>query len=250
MRPVLFSNQPLLRLLRRSKIATLDQLSAALGSASSITVFRKLGQLQYRTSYSHRGRFYTLDRIARFDDNGLWSHDSVWFSRFGTLVETAAAFVNRSPSGYFVAELHQALHVSVQDALLQLVSQGRLARQRVSGLYLYCSADPALRQRQLQARQAAITSNVAFTQVLDSDSEVVKAGVLLFYSLLDEQQRRLFAGLEALRHDNDRLIADLFGLDSHTVAKGRRELIHQQVLRGRLRRPGGGRKATEKKRRK
>jgi hypothetical protein len=250
MRPTLFSTQLVLRLLRRTKIATLDQLSAALGSASSITVFRKLDQLHYRTSYSHRGRFYTLDRIARFDDNGLWSHDSVWFSRFGTLVDTAAAFVNRSLSGYFVAELDAALHVSVQDTLLQLVNQGRLARQQVSGLYLYCSADPSLRQRQLQARQAAITSTVAATQLLDSDSEVVKAGILLFYSLLNEQQRRLFAGLEALRRDNDRLIADLFGLDAHTVAKGRRELVNQQVLRGRLRRPGGGRKATEKKRRK
>ncbi len=250
MRPTLFSTQLVLRLLRRTKIATLDQLSAALGSASSITVFRKLDQLHYRTSYSHRGRFYTLDRIARFDDNGLWSHDAVWFSRIGTLVDTAAAFVNRSPSGYFVAELDAALHVSVQDSLLQLVNQGRLARQQVSGLYLYCSADPSLRQRQLHARQAAITSTVAATQLLDSDSEIVKAGILLFYSLLDEQQRRLFAGLEALRHDNDRLIADLFGLDAHTVAKGRRELVNQQVLRGRLRRPGGGRKATEKKRRK
>jgi hypothetical protein len=89
---------------------------------------------------------------------------------------------------------------------------------------------------------------VASTKLLDADSEVVKAGILLFYSLLDEQQRRLFAGLEALRHDNDRLIADLFGMDPHTVAQGRRALIHQQVLRGRLRRPGGGRKATEKKR--
>ena len=249
MRPILFSSQPLLRLLHRSKIATLDQLSTALGSASSITVFRKLDQLGYRTSYSHRGRFYTLDRIARFDDNGLWSHDSVWFSRFGTLVDTAAACVNRSPSGYFVAELDQALHVSSQDTLLQLVTQGRRARQQVSGLYLYCSANPALRHRQLQARQAAISSGVAVTKVLDSDSEIVKAGILLFYSLLNEQQRRLFAGLEALRNDNDRLIADLFGLDAHTVAKGRRELVNQQVLRGRLRRPGGGRKATEKKRR-
>ena len=249
MRPILFSSQPLLRLLHRSKIATLDQLSTALGSASSITVFRKLDQLGYRTSYSHRGRFYTLDRIARFDDNGLWSHDSVWFSRFGTLVDTAATFVNRSPSGYFVAELDQALHVSSQDTLLQLVTQGRLARQQVSGLYLYCSANPALRHRQLQARQAAISSGVAVTKVLDSDSEIVKAGILLFYSLLNEQQRRLFAGLEALRNDNDRLIADRFGLDAHTVAKGRRELVNQQVLRGRLRRPGGGRKATEKKRR-
>jgi len=248
MRPVLFSTQPLLRLLRRTKIATLDQLSAALGSPSPITVFRKLDQLHYRTSYSHRGRFYTLDRIACFDDDGLWSHDSVWFSRFGTLVDTAAAFVNRSPSGYFVAELDRTLHVSVQDTLLQLVDHGRLARQQVSGLYWYCCADPGRRQRQLQARQAALASTVAFTKVLDSDSEVVKAGILLFYSLLDEQQRRLFAGLEALRHDNDRLIADLFGLDAHTVAQGRRQLVSQQVRRGRLRRPGGGRKATEKKR--
>jgi len=248
MRPTIFSTEPMLRLLRRTKIATLDQLSDALGSASPITVFRKLDQLHYRTSYSHRGRYYTLDRIARFDDNGLWSHDAVWFSRFGTLVDTAATFVNRAASGYFVAELDQALHVSVQDTLLQLVNQGRLARQQVSGLYLYCSVDPVLRHRQLQARQAAITSAVAATQLLDTDSEVVKAGILLFYSLLDEQQRRLFAGLEALRHDNDRLIADLFGVDAHTVAKGRRELVNQQVLRGRLRRPGGGRKTTEKKR--
>ena len=248
MRPTIFSTEPMLRLLRRTKIATLDQLSDALGSASPITVFRKLDQLHYRTSYSHRGRYYTLDRIARFDDNGLWSHDAVWFSRFGTLVDTAATFVNLAASGYFVAELDQALHVSVQDTLLQLVNQGRLARQQVSGLYLYCSVDPVLRHRQLQARQAAITSAVAATQLLDTDSEVVKAGILLFYSLLDEQQRRLFAGLEALRHDNDRLIADLFGVDAHTVAKGRRELVNQQVLRGRLRRPGGGRKTTEKKR--
>ena len=248
MRPTIFSTEPILRLLRRTKIATLDQLSDALGSASPITVFRKLDQLRYRTSYSHRGCYYTLDRIARFGDDGLWSHDAVWFSRFGTLVDTSAAFVNRSSAGYFVAELEQALHVSVQDTLLQLVNQDRLARQQVSGLYLYCSADPALKQRQLQARQAAITSAVASAKLLDADSEIVKAGILLFYSLLDEQQRRLFAGLEALRHDNDRLIADLFGLDAHTVAKGRRELVNQQVLRGRLRRPGGGRKPTEKKR--
>jgi hypothetical protein len=248
MRPTIFSTEPMLRLLRHTKIATLDQLSDALGSASPITVFRKLDQLHYRTSYSHRGRYYTLDRIARFDNSGLWSHDAVWFSRFGTLVDTAAAFVHRSPSGYFVTELDQALHVSVQDTLLQLVNQDRLARQLVSGLYLYCSADPALQQRQLRARQAASTSAVAATKLLDADSEVVKAGILLFYSLLDEQQRRLFAGLEALRHDNDRLIADLFDMDPHTVAQGRRALIHQQVLRGRLRRPGGGRKATGKKR--
>lgn len=114
MRLPFFSDDPLLRVLRVKKIAALPDLQRALGSQVPLTVFRKLKELGYRTSYSHRGRFYTLDRIARFDGQGLWSHRAVWFSRFGTLVDTAEAFVNRSSSGYFVAELEDALHVSVQ----------------------------------------------------------------------------------------------------------------------------------------
>ena len=30
----------------------------------AVTVFRKLSELEYRTSYSHRGRYYTLDELA------------------------------------------------------------------------------------------------------------------------------------------------------------------------------------------
>ena len=63
------------------------------GSASvDVTVFRKLKPLDYLTSYSHRGRYYTLREIARFDDNGLWSQAEVWFSRFGTLLATEVSF--------------------------------------------------------------------------------------------------------------------------------------------------------------
>src|SRR5229473_4935547 len=41
------------------------------------------------SSYTHRGRYYALRETARFDDAGLWSHDAVWFSRYGTLVSTS-----------------------------------------------------------------------------------------------------------------------------------------------------------------
>jgi hypothetical protein len=60
----------------RSKIATLDELKLkqALGTVVDVTVFRKLKPLDYLTSYSHRGRYYTLREVARFDDKGLWSH--------------------------------------------------------------------------------------------------------------------------------------------------------------------------------
>ena len=57
----------------------------ALGTGS-ISVFRKLRELAYSSSYSHRGKYYTLDEIARFDAMGLWSFRSVWFSRHGTLL--------------------------------------------------------------------------------------------------------------------------------------------------------------------
>jgi hypothetical protein len=88
----------------RHKIATLDQLREALGNPARCTVFRKLGDLQYLSSYSHRGKYYTLKSIARFSDQGLWSFESVWFSRFGNLLQTAEAFVHHSDAGYSAAD--------------------------------------------------------------------------------------------------------------------------------------------------
>src|SRR5207237_8517354 len=100
MRPLSFRSDELRSLLLRSKIATLDELKQALGTAVDVTVFRKLKPLDYVTSYSHRGRYYTLREIARFDDKGLWSHATVWFSQLGTMLSTAESFVNRSTRGY------------------------------------------------------------------------------------------------------------------------------------------------------
>ena len=73
MRALSFRSDELRSLLLRSKIATLDELKQALGTSVDVTVFRKLKPLDYLTSYSHRGRYYTLREIARFDDKGLWS---------------------------------------------------------------------------------------------------------------------------------------------------------------------------------
>ena len=137
-----FSAEVLGRFLRRNRIATLPQLKRLLGTDADITVFRKLKELSYRSSY---GSFCTLDEIATFDERGLWSFDSVWFSRHGTLVAIAADCVTQSEAGYFASELEDILHVPVKEPLLQLVAHGRIARQSVSGLYLYCAAIPQTR---------------------------------------------------------------------------------------------------------
>ena len=247
MRPVVFSANALRQFLRKNRIATLPQLKQLLGTQADITVFRKLKELSYRTSYSHRGSFYTLDEIATFDERGLWSFDSVWFSLHGTLVAAAETCVIQAPAGYFASELEAILHVPVKEPLLRLVEQDRVARQTVSGLYLYCAADPMTRQQQLRARQALperVTADIPPGLVSDE----LRAAIVLFASTLDEQQRRLYAGLESLQLGGDRQIAELLHLDTHTVAKGRRQLLAQDVEVGRVRAVGGGRKPAEKKR--
>lgn len=251
MRHTSFHASTLLRCFSRNQIATLPELKQALGTKVNVTVFRKLRDLDYLTSYSHRGCYYTLRRLAHFDADGLWSCQSVWFSRYGTLLATAEAFVNQSPKGYFADELAQAVHAQVQDALLLLVQQGRVTRQPVSGLYLYTSATPDVRRRQLLERRTAqaipLVTDVA---ALEISPDELKAAIVLFYSLLDEQQRRLYTGLESLKlgRGGDQRLAEFLGSDPHTVARGRQELLDQDVEFGRVRRAGAGRKSVEKKR--
>src|SRR5437879_8480154 len=241
MRPLSYRSDELRALLRRNQIATLDEIKQSLGTPVEITVFRKLKPLDYLTSYSHRGRYYTLREIARFDEHGLWSQADVWFSRFGTLLATAEVFVNRSPRGYFAYELARTLHGAVQDALHQLTQQRRVAREVVSGLYLYTATDRAIQRGQLLTRRTVeAVPTVADASVLEVSEEELKASILLFYSLLDVQQRRLYAGLESLKlgRGGDRQLAEFLALNPHTVARGRQQLLAPDVEVDRARRAG------------
>jgi hypothetical protein len=251
MRPVTFDSSVLRQHLFRHKIAELPELQRVLGTATAVTVFRKLKQLGYLASYTHRGRFYTLSEIARFDGRGLWSHEAVWFSRYGTLLSTAEAFVLGSSNGYYAPELADVLHAEVQEPLRHLVQQGRLSRTAIDGQFLYTAIDSTDRRNQSLARRRAQAVPLAVhSAALQVSPDELKAAIILFYGLLDEQQRRLFAGLESIRlgHNGDTLLSDFLGLDVHTVARGRQQLLDQEVVSTGTRRQGGGRQPTKKKR--
>ncbi|MCP4751351.1 MAG: hypothetical protein GY866_10685 [Proteobacteria bacterium] len=230
------------------KVMDLDEVKNALNTRSTMSVFRKLKRMSYLTSYSHRGKYYTLRDIAEFDEKGLWFHHSVRFSEFGTLLDTAEVFVDISEIGYTARELGEELKVDVQETLLRLFKKGKVSREKATGVYVYLSADSAVKERQFLLRRK-IESVPAEGLSLDALNQELKAGIVLFFSLLDERQRRLYAGLEAFKlgHGGDSRIADLLGLDVHTVAKGRQELFSRDFDAKRVRKKGGGRKPTEKK---
>jgi hypothetical protein len=237
--------------LARKKMATLEALKRALGTSATMTVFRRLKLLRYRTSYSHRGRYYTLASIPRFDEQGLWCCRAVWFSRDGNLLATVQRFVEEADAGLTASELEAQLGVVVKEPLLELVRRKQLEREKRGREYLYFSREPGRRrEQQLRRVSQEVEWEVGASLEPAELSEERKAAIILFFSLLDERQRRLYAGLEAHRlgHGGDRQIADFLGLDVHTVARGRRELFGGQVERGRIRQLGGGRKPAEKKR--
>jgi len=231
-------------------MATLEELKRALGTTSTMTVFRKLKALGYRTSYSHRGKYYTLGEIPRFDEQGLWSHRGVGFSRHGNLLDTAQYFVEQADTGLTGSELEALLHVEAKEPLLHLYRQRRIERREIGGVYVYLSRQAA-RQRQQRLRREArpVTGEIEESVRMAAPSPELKAAIVLFYSLLDERQRRLYAGLEAhkLGHGGDRKLAEFLGLDIHTVARGRRELLAGHVEGQRIRRAGAGPKSAEKK---
>ena len=73
MKTEIYSSSTIKNLLNKQKIATLEELKAALQTEVSMTVYRKLQELAYMKSYSDRGKYYTLPGIPVFDRQGLWS---------------------------------------------------------------------------------------------------------------------------------------------------------------------------------
>ena len=246
MRTEVFDATGLKGFLKRNQIGTLPEMKSVLGTSATMTVFRKLKDLGYVSSYSDRGKYYTLLDIPRFDDQGLWSCRQTWFSRYGNLRKTVKAFVENAQGGWTAPELDSQVHVETKQPLLNLARQQQIFREKINGVYVYFSGEKARHRSQRLQRQAWGSA------ILDESVSApeMKAAIVLFYSLLNEKQRRLYAGLESLRqgHGGDRAIAELLNLDIHTVAKGRREVFSGEVPCERVRREGGGRKAVEKKR--
>lgn len=232
------------------KIATIDDVKAVAGSTSTMTVYRALSRIGYLSSYSHRGRYYTLPEIPVFDNFGLWPYRSVMFSRNGNLLDTAAFMVRHSDKGFTASELESLLQVEVKHALLKLLQRKRISRSRLEGRFVYLSENAGEQRRQILLRSESRACPEAGSGIeTDLLPDELKAGIILFFSLLDEKQRRLYAGLEAakLGHGGDRKIAELLGLDPHTVSKGRQELFSGSVDRSSVRKHGAGRKRVEKK---
>ena len=114
----------------------MTEMKSALGTGIDMTVYPKLGTLDYLTSHSDGDRYYALRELVEFDGRGLWTCRGARFSKHGTLLDTAAELVHRADAGVFAPELAAELGVEVKDALLKLMRDGRVVRERLASMFL------------------------------------------------------------------------------------------------------------------
>ncbi|HZJ19598.1 MAG TPA: hypothetical protein VFD35_04495 [Pricia sp.] len=83
----------------------------------------------------------------------------------------------------------------------------------------------------------------------DFDFDVEKYS-LLFFNRLSEKDKRLYAGIESMRlgYHGVGEVAKRFAIHKHTVRRGQRELLSEDLLpTDQVRRSGGGRKKKSRR---
>lgn len=131
-----------------------EALKASVRSAQ-----RYLTILGYHRSFSHNGKWYTLQSIPRFGHDGLWFSDDIGFSRAGNLNNTLVRLINRSPGGITAEALGEKLRCRCHSVLVQLCRQERLQRDKIGRSFVYFSKDmpTADKQRQSAANRTMST---------------------------------------------------------------------------------------------
>jgi len=224
----------------KQEVLTIEELKTILQTNSRMTIFRKLKQLPYKSSYSHCGKYYTLDSFARYNKNGIWDYNQIYFSKYGTLKNTVLESIEKCKTGLTSQELSEFLHVPVFNTVLDLHNAEKISRKQIGKEYIYLSiknweTQILLRKQEIQSKHAVA-------------KEDIDEYLALFMSLLNEKQQRLFAGYESLKigYGGDKKIAIKLGLNVKTVSQGRQELRSKDIDMSWIRKAGAGRPSLKK----
>jgi len=152
----------------RTKVLTIEELSSMLAS-SIITARRYLKKWKAFTSFNHNGRYYTLPGIPRFDHYGIWRHQTILFSEYGSLKQTIIHLVTRSESGLSAREIAQIVGLPSNSSIFsRLQDISGIRREKYGGRFVYFSDE----HQRYQAQKSILYGPETIGR-LPSDEEAV-----------------------------------------------------------------------------
>ena len=209
--PLTPAEQSVIQRLQRLGVATMRALCHGL-HCCHMTVVRALKKTGYHNSFNANAAYYTLPQTPVFDDQGLWFHRHIGFSRHGNLLQTLVTLVEKSPTGCTVAELEARLSTPVANLLCRLGREGRVAITYPGRHALYLAADPDQQRCQQTQRQsqtptpAAPVPEMAVGPALPAGVSALEV-IALLTVLIQEPGASLSTLVRRLQHRGRRLTA-------------------------------------------
>jgi hypothetical protein len=158
------------KLFWQQKCWTIEQLHQTL-NYSIISVRGFLKQIGYFSSFTHNSKWYTLSSIPDFDNNGLWFHENIGFSKHGNFKESILYFINKSPKGLSAKQLAEILSTPCHAVLNHMYKSGAIDRFKYKTDFIYLSSASEKNKRQLVRLQSQFV-DVSAPQKLSAQTAV------------------------------------------------------------------------------
>jgi predicted transcriptional regulator len=138
----------ILQLIKIHKCLTLEDLCTSL-NYSSRSAQRLLKKVGYFSSFTHNGKWYTLQNIPEFNHNGLWFYQGIGFSQWRDLNATICHLIDNSVEGLMASDLSITLSTSCPPVLNRLYKANKIDRVKTHRGFVYLSIDRTIKRRQV-----------------------------------------------------------------------------------------------------
>ena len=211
-------NESILKHFRRKRVVTVEELARLLG-ASTVTARRRLKQWSTYTSINRNGRYYVLPEVAEFDDNGLWSHEVIFFSRHGNLRQTIFELIKESEAGLSAQEISKLVGLRANSSFLASfrdISGVRREKQQGRFVYFFDKEDIYISQKH---NREELLSRRAMQLPSDADAVLILVDRIKHPEASIEQcARRLKKKMKHIRAQAINVLLDYHGLLKKTPA--------------------------------
>jgi predicted transcriptional regulator len=112
-------------------------------------VQRLLKTIGYYSSFTHNGKWYTLESIPVFDNNGLWFYEGIGFSIYRDLNATICRLIDDSSKGLMAVDLSTILSTSCSPVLNRLYKTNKIDRVKINRGFVYLSINRSIKSRQV-----------------------------------------------------------------------------------------------------
>jgi hypothetical protein len=134
-------------IIRSKKIQTFEQILKQV-NCSEVTLRRDIRWMKGITSYTHQGRFVTLEDIPEFDHNDIWFYNNIGFTKFKNSLELIVHLINHSKEGLTREQIQKILKIQIFQQIQTLLKRNKLYRSKIGNKYIYLPEELSRNKKQ------------------------------------------------------------------------------------------------------